>query len=264
MEIIFIIIAILLVLFLTFVWLISPNKKRNIPIAKAYAHRGLHGENIPENSLAAFKAAAVKGYGVEFDVQLTKDKKLVVFHDDSLFRMTGSDIAITDLTYTELSKYRLNYTNEKIPLLDEVLEILADVPILCEIKKQGDGTNVEICSYVACELDKYSGNICIESFSPFILKWFAKNRPDFARGQLSGDFFKIKSDLNPLSVFMVTNLLLNFLSRPDFIAYRYVDNSIGYRFCKKVYNTPTLGWTPIGEKQREACRNNFDGEIFEL
>ena len=264
MEISFIIIAIIAILILASFWLIAPGKKREIPVAKSYAHRGLHYGQIPENSLAAFKEAAKQGYGVEFDVHLTKDKQLVVFHDDTLLRMTGEDIPISNLTYAELSEYRLKNTDEKIPLLQEVFEALGDVPILCEIKKQLRNTNIEICLYVANALDTYPGDICIESFNPFVLKWFKKNRPEFARGQLSADFLKDRGDLDIVSAFFASNLLLNFLSRPDFIAYRFTDTSFGYRFCKNTFETTSLGWTPKGEKARELCMSKFDGEVFEL
>ena len=264
MKILLIIIIGVILLFIVFICLVFPNKKREIPAAKAYSHRGLHGGQIPENSISAFKMSAEKGYGAEFDVQLTKDKKLVVFHDDSLLRMTGAESSISDLSYDELQEFRLKDTEEKIPLLREVLSTLAGVPILCEIKKQGSNTNTEICSYVASELDGYSGDICIESFSPFILRWFKKNRPDFARGQLSADFIKNKGDdLRGISAFFMTHMLLNFLSRPDFIAYRFTDTSAGLRFCKKAFRTPVFGWTARGDKERELCRSLFEGEIFE-
>ena len=265
MEIVFTVIIVLIIVdFLVFLFLITPNKKRVIPVAKAYAHRGLHDKQTPENSLSAFKKASENRFGVEFDVQLTKDKQIVVFHDESLLRMTGMSAEIIDLTYNELCKYGLNNTDEKIPLLREVLIALDGVPILCEIKKQRSNTNIEICPYLVGELDEYQGDICIESFSPFILKWFKEHRPDFARGQLSADFIKTKGELKGISALFMKNLLLNFFGRPDFIAYKFTDASIGLLFIKKFFHTPVLGWTARGEEEREICRQDFDGEIFEI
>ena len=264
METVIIVITTIIVLLIVFLWLVFPNKKRTIPISTSYAHRGLHGGQIPENSLPAFKLASENGYGVEFDIQLTRDKKIVVFHDNSLLRMGNVDALISDLTYEELCKYGIGDTNERIPLLKEVLSTLAGVPVLCEIKPQKSSTNTEICSYLVSELDDYPGDICVESFSPFIVKWFKVNRPDFARGQLSANFIKSKDELQGFSAFLMTNMLLNFLSRPDFIAYRFTDFSVGLNFCKKVLHCHLLGWTPVGDKEREQCRANFDGEIFEL
>ena len=62
-----------------------------------YAHRGLHNENRPENSMAAFRAAWEHGYGVELDIHLMKDGNLAVIHDSSLLRVAGADVAIEDL-----------------------------------------------------------------------------------------------------------------------------------------------------------------------
>ena len=94
-----------------------------------YAHRGLHEKDlsVPENSMAGFKSAVEAGYGIEFDLQLTKDKKVVVHHDRSLKRVCGADVSIGDLTYKELQQYRLQNTEERVPLFSEPM-----LPILCK------------------------------------------------------------------------------------------------------------------------------------
>ena len=103
------------------------------------AHRGLFNNiDIPENSLIAFEEAAKNKYGIELDIQLTKDDKLVVFHDSSLKRMTGIDKNLIDCTYDELLQYKLLDTNEVIPLFKDVLNILEkDTPLIIEIKPEG-------------------------------------------------------------------------------------------------------------------------------
>ena len=92
-------------------FMIKPNRKRDTSYfhTKMYAHRGLHGNGVPENSLTAFKLARENGYGVELDVQMTRDKKLVVFHDGSLKRMCGIDGFLRDYTYEELCKFNLAF-----------------------------------------------------------------------------------------------------------------------------------------------------------
>ena len=100
----------ILVLIIAYIKMIDPGKKRKHPVlnVKYYAHRGFHGEEgIPENSMAAFKKAKGSGYGIELDVQLTKDGVMVVHHDYDLKRTCGVNKKITDLTYRELCRYRL-------------------------------------------------------------------------------------------------------------------------------------------------------------
>ena len=127
-----------LLCFLAFLYLAAPGRRPGVMEKYKkikYAHRGLHGESIPENSLAAFAEAKRAGYGVELDVRLSRDGRLVVFHDDTLLRMCGVDGKVSDYTYGELSKMRLLGTDEKIPLFSQVLDLLGgEVALLVEIK----------------------------------------------------------------------------------------------------------------------------------
>ena len=107
-----------------------------IPIA----HRGLHGEGIPENSMSAFSAAIEAGYAIETDVHFTADRQLALFHDDTLLRMTGDKRRISDCTMSELTALSLGATQERIPALSDLLSLCAGrVPILLEIKNQSGG-----------------------------------------------------------------------------------------------------------------------------
>ena len=90
-----------------------------------YAHRGLHGPGVPENSLAAFRRAAEAGYGAELDVHLTRDGRLVVIHDGDLERMCGVPGRVAEKTAEELAALRLAGSEEHIPLLEEVLPLFA-------------------------------------------------------------------------------------------------------------------------------------------
>lgn len=132
------------------------------------AHRGLHTENFPENSLLAFENAVNNGIAIELDVRLTKDCKLVVFHDKNLFRMTGIDADISDFDYAQLSALTLKDTKEKIPLLTEVLKTVSGkVPIFIEIK---EGSPVGILEKRLDKLLKnYHGDCAVMAFNP--LEW---------------------------------------------------------------------------------------------
>ena len=242
--------------------LAAPNKKRDYSkfYGKEYAHRGLHGNGIPENSLAAFAAARAAGYGVELDVQLTADGKIVVFHDDTLERMCGDDVKIKNLTLQQLQQYRLADTDERIPLFTQVLQTLVDMPVICEIKMQDCNLSTELCEGVCREIADYRGDLCVESFSPYVVKWFRKNRPDIVRGQLSCSFCNDRG----IKHFAMRHLLVNCMGRPDFIAYGFEDlTPWGFRLNKGLFKAFTVAWTARGDEQRKAAAKDFDTVIFE-
>jgi len=265
LQIIIIVLAAAWFLFLLVLFLIAPNKKRDYSAfrGKKFAHRGLHGDGIPENSLAAFKAAKEANLGVEFDVQFTKDKQIVVFHDGNIKRMCDVDKKILDLTYEELQQYRLNGTDERIPLLSEVLETLGGVPIVCEVKPYSGNRCPELCEKTCAFMDTYPGDWCQESFSPFLTQWFRKNRPDIVRGQLSA---AMREDVGQsrFNCFLMRHLLVNIFSRPDFIAYGFDDlTPWGFKLCRTIYRPFMVAWTARGEKQFAQAQKDFDTIIFE-
>lgn len=266
MDVLSVLVRIAVVLLIIMLYLIKPNKKRDTSYfrTKMYAHRGLHGAGVPENSLEAFRLAREKGYGVELDVQMTKDKKLVVFHDGNLKRVCGVEGNLRDYTYDELLNFRLSGTDEQIPLFKDVLEVLGDTDLICEIKGDNGNKCYELCEKTYNELCEYfKGKYCIESFSPFLTGWFKKNHPEIIRGQLSCDFSKEPS-LNPVVRFGLTHLLLNVISRPDFIAYKHQDKNIfGFQLCKRVYRPFLVAWTAKGEAEQKEAWGSFDSVIFE-
>lgn len=246
------VIAVLIVLAvfaLFWLWAIAPRtvNKPNWGNMKNYhyAHRGLHDDVLPENSMAAFKAAVEKGYGMEFDLQLTKDKKVVVHHDRSLKRVCGVDKSIGELTYDELREIKLGDSDEATPLFSDVLKMVGGrVPMVIEVKNYDKIS--EICSLMWEELKNYDGEYCIESFHPIIVRWFKKNHPEVVRGQLMTRFTGKEENGYPNAVlaWLATNLFTNCLTRPDFEAYdhRYRDN-VSLKTAKKLYKMQEVNWT---------------------
>ncbi len=220
-----------------------PSKKAVLQelLKHRYAHRGLHNKpSIPENSMAAFRLAVEKGYGMEMDLHLTKDGKLAVIHDPSLKRTAGVDLMIEDLTLAEAQAYYLEESREVIPDFQELLDLVAGrVPLIVELKvgKTADGTDTTpaLCQAAVDALDAYTAKYsasaptlwCIESFSPGAVKWFRVNRPDVIRGQLAGDINHNGQVITPFQNFLVRQLLINFVSKPDFVAYNYRDRFDG-------------------------------------
>ena len=110
-----------------------------------YAHRGLHSPGVPENSLAAFRAAVEHGYGAELDVHLLRDGGLAVIHDSLLVRTTGQEGRVEELTTEELTNYRLEGTEETIPTFDQVLKVFGGkTPLIIELKPEG-GNHKALC-----------------------------------------------------------------------------------------------------------------------
>jgi glycerophosphoryl diester phosphodiesterase len=209
-----------------------------------YAHRGLHDASKPENSMSAFRAALVGGYGIELDIHLMKDGNLAVLHDSSLKRTAGADVRIEDLTAADLVNYHLSGTGECIPLFSNVLKLFAgNAPLIVELKVVGN--NVTSLCQAACKLlDNYSGPYCIESFDPRAVAWFRKHRPNVIRGQLSENWVGRKNEMPLLLQWMLTNHITNIYTRPDFIAYKYADrNGLGTRLCRNLCKIQGVSWT---------------------
>ena len=223
-----------------------------------YAHRGLHDreKGIPENSMAAFKRAAANGFGAELDVHLMKDGKLAVIHDASLLRTAGADVEIEDLTAEALEQYPLEGTEQRIPLLEEVLPIFAGkAPLIIELKAER-GDHDALAAATCALLDQYKVLYCIESFDPRCIRWLKKNRPEIVRGQLSENFLRHGDGGNMPKVLLwaLGNLLTNCLAKPDFIAYRFSDrNNFCLRWCRWFYKVQEINWTiTTKEEMREA------------
>lgn len=211
----------------------------------SYAHRGAHGNGVPENSMKAFSIAKNKGYGVELDVHLLADGELAVIHDSSLTRTTGQNKTIEDQTREQLAECYLEGTDQKIPLLAEVLDLFeGQVPLIVELKSKGDNYAV-LCEKVCDLLKGYSGLYCIESFDPRCVIWLKKNRPHIVRGQLAENYFRSRNSKLPWVIKLVmTNHLLNFLSKPDFIACKFTDRqNFANWICRKVWGIAGVSWT---------------------
>ena len=229
-----------------------------------YAHRGLHGNGVPENSMEAFRLALEGGYGIELDVHLMKDGTLAVIHDASLLRTAGVDVKIEDLTLEDLPQYRLEGTDEKIPLFREVLDLYeGKAPMIIELKAHG---NAYALTEAVCEMLKdYKGVFCLESFDPRCIYWLRKNRPDLIRGQLSEDYSKNPHRHAPAAVeFLLAHQLENFLIVPDFVAYRFSDrNILGVKLARRIWGAQGVVWTIKSQEDLDTAVAEGFLPIFE-
>ena len=208
-----------------------------------YAHRGLHDAEKPENSMAAFRAALENGYGIELDIHLMKDGNLAVIHDTSLKRTAGTDVKITDLTTEDLANYHLEGTEEIIPVFSQVLDLFAGkAPLIIELKADD---NVEALVDAAVKaMEGYDGPYCMESFDPRCIYTLRKKYPHIIRGQLTENYFNSKSNLPAPLKWALKNQVLNFMTMPDFVAYRYRDlDTISNKLVRSFWGVQGVTWT---------------------
>ncbi len=241
-------------IFLYFFAICPANGKKAAAFDGKYiAHRGLHCGVIKENTREAFEKAVKYGYGIELDIQLSSDKVPVINHDYTLKRVFGVDKEVSSLTVRELRMIG-------VPTLSEVLEIIdGKVPLVAEIK--GESSDIEVCEKSAELLDNYDGIYCVESFNPMHLRWFKRNRPQVIRGQLSTAFGKRDNKKGFLHQ-LLRHLLLNFLSRPHFIAYEYKYKSVSARLCA-LLGAHMVCWTPKSADDVNASKKYYRTYIFE-
>ncbi len=263
--------AAILIVILLDLFLLAPRRK-SPPLLRVlrtyrFAHRGYHdsADGIPENSLAAFRRAVEHGFGAELDVHLSRDGRLVVMHDESLKRTCGVDRSISELTADELSAYRLEGTDEKIPFLEEVLPIFEGrTPLVVEVKPVHKN-HAALCEATCAMLDSFSADYCMESFDPRAVLWLRKNRPDIVRGQLAENFTRHGEKLAAPLRFALHNLLTNALTRPDFVACRVDDRrDLSFRTATKLLGAQEFSWTVRTPEEQRAVEKDGGVIIFEL
>ncbi len=262
-------IIVLIVILMCIVYLLCLRGRANHPgLAELrrwkYAHRGLHDDQKPENSMAAFAAALEAGYGIELDVHLLKDGNLAVMHDSVLKRTTGAEGKIEDLTTGQLTDYKLGGTEETIPQFRQVLNLFSGkAPMIVELKPE-KGNHAALCK-AACEMmDTYKGPFCMESFDPRCVRWLRKNRPDIIRGQLSQNWIGISLPLPGILKWVMTYHLSTFYTKPDFIAYKYEDRKkFGTDICRKLWKIQGVSWTLRTKEEYDTAVKEGWIPIFE-
>ncbi len=228
------------------------------------AHRGLHDDAAPENTLSAFRAAIQLGYAVETDVRLSKDGELVIYHDDVLSRLTQSNRKVIDCTIDELKKLLIE-DKEPIPTLQEFLDCIGGrVPILLEIKPVPEANTKEFIAKIAAAFDCYEGEYAVQSFNPSYVKAYKKLRPDVPCGILA-TAGSTKADYNNspvwrLKAYAVKHMSFNRSLKPDFISYCF--SHYPNRATEK-YKGIKLGWTVRSPQDEEYARKYADNIIFE-
>lgn len=264
LYILFGVLGVLLLLFAAWlVCLLSYKKSDEMKpfLGISIAHRGLHNDERPENSLAAFRAAKDAGLGMEFDLHLTTDGHLAVHHDDHTARMCGKKKVLCESTLAELHELSLP-DGSKIPTFEEVLKIAkGEVPLLIELKTD-KGNAAPLCAKTMEVLKDYSGPYLIESFDPRVLVCLKKTAPQVLRGQLSENFMGEKALSFPTRL-LLTMMAANIAARPHFIAYNIAHRKALPLLLIKIAGAPVFFWTVRDKATLEKNKAAGDASIFE-
>jgi glycerophosphoryl diester phosphodiesterase len=236
----------------------APDGRRVSFLARVpYAHRGLHGTRLVENSRAAIMAAAEAGYGVELDVQFTLDGAAFVFHDETLDRLTEATGKLKHMTTRDLAQIKLNGTDETIPKLDEILRLInGRVPVLIELKAV-EGHVSQLCVAVRHALESYRGEAAVMSMHGEVPRWFAAHGTRVVRGLIMSDNSEYARE-RPAE-----QLKAIFRSKPEFLAIDVNDlpSRLAARLRKR--GIPVLTWTVRTAEQQALAAENADQIIFE-
>lgn len=241
-----------------------------------YAHRGLHSADAPENSLRAFRHARDLGFGVELDVHLTLDGRLVVFHDYETTRVCGRPGIVEEMTLSELGEHRLLGTEEAPPALGSVLRLFElgtpvggsdepdPAPVIIELKTLG-GNYATLCSRLMDCLDSYDVRFCVESFDPRVLTWLRENRPDVVRGLVIENPPRHLGEGTMQTPRIAETLLRgNSACRPDFLSCRFEDRgNLAVRLSCGILGCHLVTWTVGCERDLLASEAGGAPAIFE-
>jgi glycerophosphoryl diester phosphodiesterase len=234
---------------------------RRTPIA----HRGLHdiAQGIVENSLSAFRAAIAAGYAIELDLQPSSDGEAVVFHDETLDRLTEASGKVSERGARELAQFKLDGTGDTIPVLAQVLDLVAGrVPLLIEIKdwtRRVGGLEARVAEL----LRHYNGPAAVQSFNPLSMRWFRDYAPVIPRGLLSTDYRTPVPRLSGRARFMLRHLLTAPVIRPHFIAYDVRALPALAPRIARALGLPLIAWTVASEQEWRIGARYADNIIFE-
>ncbi len=224
-----------------------------------YAHRGLHGHGVPENSPSAFADAMSRDIGIELDVQRSRDGRAIVFHDWEFDRLTDETGPVIKRNAADIEKIRLKGNDDCIPLLSRTLkQISGRVPVLIELKSGFDRRTASLCLAVQRALEGYRGDHAVMSFDPTVSAWFRRHSPRTMRGLVIKE-----TDKKNLRGTWERHVSL-WHAKPDFLAYKIDDLPSSFATRQRSRGFPVLTWTVRSEEQRQTAIEHADALIAEL
>ncbi len=237
----------------------SPSRRAELArlIEFPFAHRGLHGPGRIENSRAAFRAAIEAGHGIELDVQASADGEAIVFHDYELGRLTEAAGRLVGLTRAALGTIRFKSSDETIPALPDILELInGRAPLLIEVKSPGRRVAM-LSRAVRRALDGYKGPVAVMSFNPEIGRWFAREAPEVLRGL-------VVTEAGRRWRGWLARRIALWRSKADFLAYDIRDLPSHFAAGQRAKGLPVLTWTCRTDANRATAARHTDQIIYEL
>jgi glycerophosphoryl diester phosphodiesterase len=249
---------------------VSASRALHWLTARPIAHRGLHDASagVIENTSGAFSAAITGGYGIECDVQVTRDGEAVVHHDDALGRLTAGDAALAELTAAELRRVQYLNSPDRIITLGELCDLVdGRVPLIVEIKSRFDG-DLRLTKRLAAVLTEYKGPAAAMSFDAVIVQALREVAPTLPRGIVAERHYHRHPEWDGLSAAKKRSMA--FLlhaphTHPHFVAYSVKDlPSPAPLLARNLFGLPLLTWTVRSEQDRRTAARFADQMIFEV
>ncbi|MBD3729236.1 MAG: glycerophosphodiester phosphodiesterase [Sphingomonadales bacterium] len=223
-----------------------------------YAHRGLHGAGVPENSPSAFALAIEAGTGIECDIQRSSDGRAMVFHDWELDRLTGESGPVAQRPASALAQIQLTGSADRMLTLEALLDQVAGrVPLLIEVKSRRDYRIVPSCLAVRRALEGYRGQHAVMSFDPRVSRWFAVHSPHTIRGLV------VTEEHGKSLAGSIRRHAALWHARPDFLAYDIRDLPSRFAASQRARGLPVLSWTVRDEELLARAAEHADAPIAE-
>jgi glycerophosphoryl diester phosphodiesterase len=237
------------------------------------AHRGLHdtGAGRIENTAAAFAAAIEKGYGIECDLRPARGGLPVVFHDETIARLTGGDGRVADLGLSQLQALRTTVGGHGVLTFEDFLALVGGrVPLLVEIKSEWDPPDIAFLAEIARRSLDYRGDIALMSFDPDTMTVMRELATEIPRGIVSGGYKDEHGEtwwpdrISPERAERLANLLESGPVAPSFYAYHVASLPTPVtRYAREVCGLPVFAWTVRTADDRAVARAHADAPIFE-
>ncbi|ARQ01474.1 glycerophosphodiester phosphodiesterase family protein [Pseudorhodoplanes sinuspersici] len=229
--------------------------------ARPVAHRGLHetARGIVENTASAFSAAIVGNYAIECDLQLAGDGEAMVFHDETLDRLTERRGPIAALSSHELKTISFKATADRMMMLDDLCTLVEGrVPLVIELKSHFNG-DARLAIRAAQVLQSYAGPVAVMSFDPAMISAIAMTAPGLPRGLVAE-----RKLLSGIGVGTATYLGAVFQARPHFVAWSVQDLPASLPLLARyAFGLPLLTWTVRTDADRARASRWADQMIFE-